>query len=41
VSPFVEKKSWGRGNWRPPVGGPEVAAPLDPLVAVRLAGEAA
>jgi hypothetical protein len=30
VSPFVKKKSWGRGNWRPPVGGPEVAAPLDP-----------
>jgi hypothetical protein len=23
------RRSWGRGNWRPPVGGPEVAAPLD------------
>jgi hypothetical protein len=35
------RRSWGRGNWRPPVGEPEVAAPLDPHVADRPAGEAA
>jgi hypothetical protein len=36
-----EKKSWGRGNWRPPMEEPEAAAPRDPLVAARPAGEAA
>jgi hypothetical protein len=30
------RRSWGRGNWRPPVGGPEVAAPLDGHIAAGL-----
>jgi hypothetical protein len=36
-----EGEAGGEENWRPPVGEPEVAAPLDPHVAVRPAGEAA